>query len=142
MKDFCNTLELSKVDPNEKLLPVLYRRQLFEKRYYNEGAIIMALNHVGTREMETERIILRKFDLSDSHSAFLNWMGDPKVQNNYDELASNDESEVSHKLKEWINAYDNPDFYRWAIILKGTNETIGQIAFYVVDSKTKGQMLN
>jgi len=34
-------------------------------------------------------------------------------------------------------SYNNNEFYRWAIILKRTNENIGQIAFYLVDSKNQ-----
>ena len=40
-------------------------------------------------------------------------------------------------LNKWVSQYKNDSFYRWAIILKETNENIGQIAFCRVYTQIK-----
>ena len=37
------------------------------------------MNHCGTKIIETDRLILRQFRLSDAEVAFRNWMSDDKV---------------------------------------------------------------
>lgn len=95
----------------------------------------MLLHHIGTQTMETERLTLRRFEIADTQSIFESWISDPEVQNNYGEAACNSIDEAKTVVKKWISLYENKEFYRWTIILKGTNENIGQIAFYLVDSK-------
>lgn len=97
----------------------------------------MLLNHIGTQTIETQRLILRRFEIADTDSIFQTWIGDPEVQNNYGEKACNTIAEAQEILEKWISSYNNNEFYRWGIILKGTNENIGQIAFYLVDSKNQ-----
>ena len=97
----------------------------------------MSLNHIGTQTIETKRLILRKFEVGDTTSVLKNWISDPIVQENYGEKECNTILEAQQLLKKWIAMYNNNDFYRWAIILKDINESIGQIAFYQVDSKNK-----
>lgn len=97
----------------------------------------MILNHVGTKTIETQRLILRRFELSDTKSIFQNWIGDPKVQNNYGEIACNNFKEAEEVISKWISQYHNKEFYRWTIILRETSENIGQIAFYIVDNKNQ-----
>ena len=38
------------------------------------------MKHLGTVTLETERLILRRFELSDADSMFKNWAGDSEVQ--------------------------------------------------------------
>ena len=38
-------------------------------------------------------------------------------------------------LEKYINSYQKNDYYRWAIIEKNSGECIGQIAYFLVDSK-------
>ena len=97
----------------------------------------MVLNNLGTVKLETERLILRRFEIGDTAGVFKNWISNPNVQNNYGEKAYDDISEVGEILEKWIESYKNNDFYRWTIVLKDTNENIEQIAFYLVDSKNQ-----
>jgi ribosomal-protein-alanine N-acetyltransferase len=87
------------------------------------------LNHTGTIQIETERLILRKFTYDDIPDMLKNWIADPNVQNEYGEPEYKTAIEVSKLLGKWISKYESNDFYRWAIILKENNENIGQIAF-------------
>ena len=43
------------------------------------------LNHIGTKTIETERLILRKFEYLDIESMIRNWIADEKTQWNYGE---------------------------------------------------------
>lgn len=86
--------------------------------YYNVLMITMVLNHIGTQTMETERLVLRRFELADTQSVFENWMSDPKVQNNYGETECKTIAETRKIIEKWISSYNNNEFYRWGIILK------------------------
>lgn len=97
----------------------------------------MLLNHTGTQTIETQRLILRRFKRVDTESVFKTWLSDPAVQNNYGEKACNTIVEAQQIIDTWVSQYPNNEFYRWAIILKGANKNIGQIAFYLVDSKNQ-----
>ena len=87
------------------------------------------LKHTGTIQIESERLILRKFVYSDIPHMLKNWIANPAVQNEYGEPAYKTVDDVHELLSKWIANYNNDNFYRWAIILKENNENIGQIAF-------------
>lgn len=93
------------------------------------------LNHVGTELIETERIILRPFRYEDSDAMLKYWIADERVQSMYAEPVYTTKEAVKELLEKYISSYEKRDYYRWAIILKENNECIGQIAFFLVDSK-------
>lgn len=39
------------------------------------------MNHIGTREIATERLTLRRFEIEDAENMFYNWANDPEVTN-------------------------------------------------------------
>lgn len=82
-----------------------------------------------TQVIETHRLILRPFKISDSHEAWANWASDPKIQAEYGEPVYSTIGEVTQLLANWIDQYGNTDFFRWAIIEKQSQKNIGQIAF-------------
>lgn len=92
------------------------------------------LTHVGTTKIETERLILRKFEYTDDKEMLKYWISDPKVQSLYCEPVYSTKQEVKELLDKYIGSYDKNNYYRWAIILKETNECIGQISYFLVDN--------
>ena len=56
------------------------------------------LTHIGTNTIETERLILRKFEYSDNASMRKNWIADKKIQSLYREPVYTTESEVKDLL--------------------------------------------
>ncbi|MCR5701339.1 MAG: GNAT family N-acetyltransferase [Lachnospiraceae bacterium] len=86
----------------------------------------------GTQEIETERLLLRPFLLSDVKSAHNNWAGDEVVQKMYGEPVYKTEEEVQGLLEKYITAYQSDYYYRWAVIEKQSGECIGQIAYFLV----------
>lgn len=93
------------------------------------------LTHIGTNTIETERLILRKFKISDDEAMLKYWIADEKIQSLYSEPVYTTKAEVDELLKKYINSYQKNDYYRWAIIEKNSGECIGQIAYFLVDSK-------
>ncbi len=92
------------------------------------------LTHVGTLSIETERLILRRFEYTDDENMLKYWISDPEIQALYSEPVYSTKQEVREILVKYINSYKKDEYYRWAIILKETNECIGQIAYFLIDN--------
>ncbi|WP_165021395.1 GNAT family N-acetyltransferase [Dysgonomonas sp. ZJ279] len=93
------------------------------------------LTHYGTQTIESENLILRKFSYDDNENMLDYWVSDPKIQFLYSEPIYTTKDEVKILLDKYIGSYTLDDKYRWAIIEKSTGICIGQIAFFLVDSK-------
>jgi ribosomal-protein-alanine N-acetyltransferase len=86
------------------------------------------LNHKGTVTLETERLILRRFEISDADAMFRNWASDPEVTK-YLTWPTHTSPDVSKAvISSWIGLYSNDNHYSWAIVLKELGEPIGSIA--------------
>lgn len=93
------------------------------------------LTHVGTNTIETDRLILRRFEYSDNFSMRKNWVSDESIQSMYCEPVYETEEEVKQLLDKYISSYEKEDYYRWAIIDRENDMCIGQIAYFLVDNK-------
>ena len=87
------------------------------------------MKHFGTVGFETDRLICRRFAPEDYEDMFNNWAADPDIQTEYGEPVYGTVSEVKMLLEKYIEVYNDPEFYRWAVTLKSSGENIGQIAF-------------
>lgn len=87
------------------------------------------LTHKGTSTIETERLILRRFELDDAQAMFKNWANDDAVTK-YLTWPSHGSVDITQMvLADWVSCYDKPDFYQWAITLKAEgDDPIGSIA--------------
>lgn len=94
--------------------------------------------HCGTQTIETQRLILRRFQSADAADMLRNWASDPAVQHEYGEPVYETPDAVKGLLQTYLAGYVQPDFYRWAIVERATGQNIGMIAFCKVwaDSKT------
>ena len=98
------------------------------------------MNHCGTRELETERLILRRFTLDDAPFMHKNWASDPEVTK-YLTWPCHESVEASRcVLESWMPCYENDNYYNWAIVLKELGEPIGSIA--VVEQKEDTSMVH
>lgn len=93
------------------------------------------LTHIGTNTIETERLILRRFAYTDDDAMLRYWIADEKIQSLYSEPVYTTKEAVRELLDKYIGSYEKDDYYRWAVIEKASNECIGQIAYFLVDSK-------
>lgn len=95
------------------------------------------LKNTGTVQMETERFILRKFNITDAHDVYVNWSSD-KDSAKYNAWRVHPNIEVTKEyLADWIDSYKKNDYYHWAIADKDTEEVIGSISVSNVKKRKK-----
>lgn len=83
--------------------------------------------HKGTVKLETERLILRRYEPEDAEAMFRNWVNDPEVTR-YLTWPPHGSIDLTRKiLISDIAKYDDLSHYQWAITLKSSNEPIGGI---------------
>lgn len=92
------------------------------------------LKHVGTKIIETQRLILRQFKEEDAEDMFNNWASDAKVTR-YLSWPTHSDIEVSKKvLKMWIDEYSSQENYNWAIEIKENGSVVGSIGLMNIDN--------
>ena len=87
------------------------------------------MKHLGTKQLETERLILRRFRVSDAQAMYENWARDSEVTK-YLTWPAHSGPEVSEAvLSAWEKEYAKETYYQWAIVLKENgDEPIGSIS--------------
>lgn len=87
------------------------------------------MKHCGTRQLETERLVLRRFVVEDAEAMYRNWASDPEVTK-YLTWPTHANVDVTRAiLKEWTATYASQNYYQWAIVLKENGACpIGSIA--------------
>ncbi|MCR5608849.1 MAG: GNAT family N-acetyltransferase [Lachnospiraceae bacterium] len=86
------------------------------------------MNHIGTIQLETERLILRRFTLDDADSVFNNWASDDEVTRYLTWLTHQSVDDSRMYMEYCVQGYNNLAFYEWGIELKETQELIGNIS--------------
>ena len=87
------------------------------------------MKHLGTKTLETNRLILRQFTHNDADAMFNNWASDEEVTDYLSWPAHANIDITKNILKDWINNYEKTSFYQWAITLKDKgSEPIGSIS--------------
>ena len=97
-------------------------------RYLKDG-----LNPCSSADIETDRLLLRKFAYEDAGSMLNNWVADDSVQHMYGEPSYKTIDAVNSLLDKYIGGYNDDHYFRWAVIEKESGECIGQIAYFLVD---------
>ena len=86
------------------------------------------MKHCGTQQLETKRLILRRFRPEDAAAMYHNWASDDEVTK-YLMWPTHSSIEVSQYVTDdWVNSYSKDDFYQWAIVPKEFKEPIGSIS--------------
>lgn len=94
------------------------------------------MNKIGTKTIETDRLVLRRYVVSDAEDMYRNWAGDPEVTK-FLSWSTHSGLEVTRKiLEEWVSYYDEGRTYNWGIALKGEGRVIGNIAVVERDERT------
>lgn len=86
------------------------------------------MKHIGTKTLETQRLILRKTIEADAEPMFSNWANDSQVT----KFLTWPPYESAAQLRETYHQYllesqKKEDFYDWKIVLREINEPIGSI---------------
>ena len=95
------------------------------------------MQHVGTKQLETERLILRRYQLNDAEDMFENWVTDEEAARFWEWTTHKDISETISFLKQWISEYSNNDYYHWVIINKSQNKAVGYIYLNSINNDEK-----
>lgn len=86
------------------------------------------MKHIGTKSIETERLILRKFKLSDAKQMFENYTSREKVTEYLTWYPHKNLAATQDYLKGFVlPAYKEKSTYRWAIVWKENMQVIGCI---------------
>lgn len=93
------------------------------------------MKHLGTKKLETDRLILRPFRAEDAGAMFDNWASDPEVTKFLSWPTYQSIDDAYAILKIWLTSYEKPDFYQWAIVLKGYDQPIGSISVVNLDNR-------
>lgn len=86
------------------------------------------MKNKGTKTMETDRLILRRFRLEDAGQMYENWASDPEVTKFLTWPTHADVNVTKTLLESWIGRYEDPATYNWVMELKSTHEVIGNIS--------------
>lgn len=87
------------------------------------------MKHLGTKVLETERLILRPFTINDAEKMYENWASDDEVTKYLTWPTHENVAGTKGILETWIAKYKESDFYLWAITLKAYgDDPIGSIS--------------
>lgn len=92
------------------------------------------MKHLGTVPLETQRLILRRYQMADAQDMFANWLTDREVSRFWTWQPHTDISETKAALEQWISQYSNDNYYHWVIVAKQNLQPIGYIYLNTVDN--------
>lgn len=95
------------------------------------------MKHLGTKILQTNRLLLRPFRMEDAQAMFENWASDPEVTKYLTWPAYKSVEDSYGILKIWLDSYDKADFYQWAIEDKALGQPIGSISVVNHDDKAE-----
>ena len=95
------------------------------------------MNHLGTKRIETARLILRPFVREDAGAMYRNWASDPEVTK-FLSWPTYKSVDTAHEILDlWVPQYQDNTFYQWAIELKELGEAIGSISVVSHDDRVE-----
>ena len=93
------------------------------------------LESIRDKDIITDRLILRKFNINDARYMFENWASDSEVTKLLQWKPHINEEFTKMVIETWIREYKAENSYHWAIELKESKEVIGEI--YIFNIKPK-----
>ncbi|MGN0975938.1 MAG: GNAT family N-acetyltransferase [Gemmiger sp.] len=85
------------------------------------------MRHCGTQEIQTERLLLRRLEVSDTEMMFGNWASDPEVTKYLRWEAHHSWAQSAEFINDTVKHYAEDDFYLWGITQKSTGILVGCI---------------
>lgn len=86
-----------------------------------------SMNDIGTIRLETERLVLRRIELSDALDMFNGWCNDPDVTRYLPWDRHGNIDTTNELLNMWVDDYNNSHVYRWIVVLKENNKPVGTV---------------
>lgn len=85
------------------------------------------MKHLGTKTIETKRLILRRFKIDDAMEMYKNWASDKEVTKFLSWPPHKDDEVSKSIINLWIKETESEKNYHWCIELKENSEAIGSI---------------
>lgn len=86
------------------------------------------MHHIGTKEIETDRLLLRRFTKADAQAVYTNYASDDLATKYLTWPSHQDVSVTEAILDTWVEGYGDLSQYKWAITLKEQpGEALGDI---------------
>ncbi len=92
------------------------------------------MKDIGTNLIETDRLILRRFVISDAVKVYNGWTSDENTSKYVSWDAHKNVDETMKVVSNWIKEYES-DSYNWVVEIKETKELIGNISVISVSKK-------
>lgn len=99
------------------------------------------MNHLGTKPLETARLILRPFTVDDAQDMFDNWASDPEVTRHLTWLTHADVSQTRKWLAFRESQYADPAYYGWCAVLKETGRAVGDLSVVRINEEVRAAEL-
>ena len=93
------------------------------------------MNHIGTIELATERLTLRRFMIEDAESMYYNWASEDEVTRFLTWPTHKSVQDSEMVIDQWIKSYEDKKTYQWAIELNDLEQPIGSISAVKVDDE-------
>jgi len=93
------------------------------------------MKHLGTKTIETERLILRKFVMNDAETMYKNWTNDDEVTKYLTWPTHSNVEATKIIISQWEEEYNIESNYLWCIELKENKEAIGSIGVVHIDEQ-------
>jgi len=95
------------------------------------------MEKLGTKLLETDRLILRKFTIDDADEMYHNWASDPEVTKFLTWPTHSNVDVTRAVLNKWISNYEDGSFFNWAIVYKEQGKVIGNISVVRFDESVE-----
>lgn len=96
------------------------------------------MNHVGTIEIKTEKLVLRPFKLEDAEAFWTNYGSDIRVHEYYSFVADTTKEATESFIKDCVAKYENPAYYMWAVELNG--DIIGAVWYDMDEANDSAEL--
>ncbi len=91
------------------------------------------MNQTGTQPIETRRLLLRPFQITDAEDMFSNWASDTEVTRFLTWPPHAGVEVTKALLQDWTMRYDAGNYFNWAIEWKESGQVIGNISVVRLD---------
>lgn len=91
------------------------------------------MNHLGTKELFTDRLTLRRYEAEDADAVFYNWAQDKTAAHFCSWNICKSAEEALELINGYISQYGNPDYYLWAIELNDLEQPVGTVLIKHLD---------
>ena len=91
--------------------------------------------HKGTKELKTERLLLRRFTVDDACAMYETWAKDPRVTKYLTWTPHISPEATAKLLKIWEKEYEKPDCYQWCMEYDG--KPIGSLCVVRLDERSE-----